>query len=107
MIPGLRRLGHHVLQHGPIQDGQKLLGYRAGNGKEAGPQTGGGDYGFTNDGRHRRDHITGPLFHDPRVGQAEQELAVVLVGGVADHLVLGGRVDVAQALLQDVSVEKR
>ena len=37
-------------------------------------------------------------------GEAEEELTVVLVGGVADHLVLGPSVNVAEAALQDVGV---
>ena len=37
--------------------------------------------------------------HGVCVREAEHELAVVLVGAVADHLVLGRGVDVAQAFL--------
>lgn len=47
------------------------------------------------------------LLHGPGLGQAEDELAVVLVSGVADHLVLGARVEVAQAPLQYAGIEQR
>ena len=39
-----------------------------------------------------------------RVGDAKDELAVVFVAGVADHEVLGGGVDVAEAALEDVAL---
>ena len=43
-----------------------------------------------------------PLAHGVGVGEPQHELAVVLVGAVANHVVLGGAVDVPQAFLQDV-----
>ena len=45
------------------------------------------------------------LSHGVGVWEAQHELAVVLVSTVADHVVLGSTVDVAQALLQDVGGE--
>ena len=40
--------------------------------------------------------------HGVGTGESQHELAVVLVGAVADHLVLGRGVDVAQAFLYHV-----
>ena len=46
-----------------------------------------------------------PLFHRFGVGQAQQELTVIFVGGVTDHLVLGCRIDVPEALLKRARIE--
>jgi hypothetical protein len=40
-----------------------------------------------------------PLLHRSGAGKSQQELAMIFVGGVADHLVLGCGVDVSEALL--------
>ena len=41
------------------------------------------------------------LAHGVGVWESQHELPVVLVGAVADHVVLGSAVDITQAFLQD------
>ena len=55
--------------------------------------------------RTQGQHVALPLLpHGVDVGEAEAELAEVVVGAGVDHEVLGGSVDVAHAALQDAVV---
>ena len=54
----------------------------------------------------RNENPVGYVYFDMRLsahgvgaGGSQHELAVVLVGAVADHIVLGGTVDISQAFL--------